>query len=309
MDNNHQKVFVVLNPAAGNADHADAFRTALASHFMSPTWTSEIYETTGKEDLPAICREACQRGASLVIAAGGDGTVGEVGNGLVNSPVPLGVIPLGTGNDLARILKIPIESDKALDLLVGDHDVIEVDALKVKDRYFFLNVSAGFSPQMMKDTSSQQKKLLGRIAYIWTMIKQSRIFQLHRYILTIDGKPLRVRASEVMISNPTLLDEPPHLFGPPETLNDGQLEAYLVTAHTVREYLELVWETLRHPGQSVAKLRHWVAQKSIRIETDGKSQLVQADGEVIGHTPVEVEIVRKAIHVIMPRLKAAEGSD
>ncbi len=103
MDNSSRKVFAVFNPEAGNADQSDEIRSALASHFTQPQWTTEIYEMTGKEDVPAICRAACERGASLVVAAGGDGTVVGVANGLVHSRVPLGILPLGTGNDLLSL--------------------------------------------------------------------------------------------------------------------------------------------------------------------------------------------------------------
>src|SRR5689334_7767604 len=192
-----QKVFVVLNPKSGNAQQPDEIRAALATHFPSPQWTSEIYETTGKEDIPAICRAACEKGASLVIAAGGDGTVVGVANGLINSPIPLGILPLGTGNDLARVLSVPLKLDDALDLLVGEYTVIDVDALKVGERYFFSNVSVGISPVVMKDTKSTQKKRFGLLAYLWTMLRRSSIFQLRRYTLTIDGHPRQVRASEV----------------------------------------------------------------------------------------------------------------
>jgi diacylglycerol kinase family enzyme len=106
-----------------------------------------------------------------VIAAGGDGTLVGVANGLVHSPVPL-----GTGNDLARILLIPLKLDEAMDLLVSDHVVMEVDALKVGERHFFSNVSVGISPEVMNDTSSAEKKHLGRLAYIISMIKRSSIF-------------------------------------------------------------------------------------------------------------------------------------
>src|SRR5664279_2139290 len=152
MANSNQKVFVVFNPKAGKEDQAADIRSALASTFTLPQWTTEIYETTGKEDVPALCRAACERGASLVIAAGGDGTVVGVANGLVHSQTPLGILPLGTGNDLARVLAIPLKLDEAVALLAGDHSVIEVDALQVGDRFFFSNVSVGMSPQVMNDT-------------------------------------------------------------------------------------------------------------------------------------------------------------
>jgi diacylglycerol kinase family enzyme len=97
-----------------------------------------------------------------------------------------------------------------------------------------------------------------------------------------------------------LLEKPPSVFGPPETLDDAQLEVYVITAHTLGDYVRLVWDMLRRPGQSAAKLSHLAATHTIQIEAN-HSQLVQADGEVIGHTPVEVRLVPKAIHVIRPK--------
>ena len=302
MNNAPQKVFVVFNPKAGKEDQAAEVRAAVASHFTLPHWTSEIYETTGTEDedVAAICRAACARGTSLVISAGGDGTLASVGNGLVNSQVPLGILPLGTGNGLARALLIPLKLDQAMDVLVHDHTIVEVDALQVGERHFFLNVSVGISPEVMNDVKSEHKKQLGRLAYFIALIKRSSIFRLRRYTVTLDGQSRSIHGAEVMVSNPTLLDKPLSVFGPPETLGDAELEVYVVTAHTPRDYVRLVWDLFRRPGQSAAKLSHLAATHTIRIEAD-HSPLVQADGEVIGHTPVEVRLVPKAIQVIMPK--------
>jgi diacylglycerol kinase (ATP) len=301
MENSNQEVFVVFNPKAGKEGQDDEVRAALARHFIRPKWTLEIYETTGKEDVSAICRAACERGASLVIVAGGDGTLVGVANGLVHSPVPLGILPLGTGNDLARALLVPLKIDEAVELLVSDHAVMEVDALQVGKRYFFSNVSVGISPKMMNDTNSADKKHFGRLAYVLAMVKRSSIFKLQRYTLTLDGQARSIRAAEVMISNTTLLEKPPLVFGPPETLSDGQFEVYVLTARTLGDYLRLAWDLFFRPGKLAAKLSHWTAKQSVRIDAIRRSPLVQADGEVIGHTPVEIKLVRKAIHVIMPK--------
>ncbi len=160
MSQSGQKVYVVFNPTAGNA--ADTVRDALSKHFAAPQWTCEVYETTGKEDedIPALCRAAIKQGATMVVSAGGDGTLVSVANGVVHSNVPLGILPLGTGNDLARILGISLKLEDALNVLSGKHDSIEIDALKVDNHYYFSNVSVGITPQMMKDTKSDQKKNL-----------------------------------------------------------------------------------------------------------------------------------------------------
>ena len=300
MGSSNQKVFVVYNPKAGREDQAGEIRAALARHFTAPRWIPEFHETTGKEDVAAICRAACERGASLVIAAGGDGTLVGVANGLVNSSVPLGILPMGTGNYLARALQMPGKLEEALKLLAGDHGVQAVDALKVGERCFFSNISVGISPEVVKDTKPANKKILGRLAYVLATVRQSSLFQLHRYKLTIDGRARLVRASEVLISSTTLLQKPPFLFGPPETLGDGQLEVYVVTARTLRDYVRLAWDLFFRPGKPAAKLSHWTARKSVVIEAVRSSPLVQGDGEVIGRAPVSIQVIPKALNVVMP---------
>jgi diacylglycerol kinase (ATP) len=301
MDNAGQNVFVVYNPTSGKEHQAAEVRDLLARHFSPPQWTSEVYETTGKEDVAEICREACKRGVSLVVAAGGDGTLIQVANGLVNSRIPLGILPMGTENFLARVLLIPMKLDEAVKLLVDDHTVVEVDALKVDKRHFFSNVSVGLTSRIVNNTSTADKKLLGRLAYVLAMIRRSSLFQLQRFRVTLDGRTRRVRAAEVMISSSTLMRTPPFLLGTPETLSDGQLEVYVLTARTLGDYIRLAWEVFMQPGKPRAKLSHWTATRSARIDVLRRSRLVQADGELIGRTPVEILMVPRAVHVIVPR--------
>ncbi len=301
MPTNSQKVFVIFNPTAGNAAQADEVRSALKQHFDEPEWECEVYETTGKEDIAAISRKACEDGATMVVSAGGDGTLIGVANGLIHKDVPLGILPLGTGNDLARILNIPLQLESALGVLSGEHEVFEMDALKVNDCYYFSNVSVGITPHMMNDTLSEQKKRFGRLAYIWTMFKQSRLFHMRNYQLTIDNQIKRVNAVEIMVSNSTLLETFPQLFGSLETITDGKLELYMVKARTWRDYLQLAWDLIRRPEHQTNRFIHLDAKESIRIEAVKHSQLVQADGDAIGHTPVEVRLEPKALRVIKPK--------
>jgi diacylglycerol kinase (ATP) len=301
MDAASQKVFVVYNPNSGKKNQAAEVRELLARHFCPPRWTSEIYETTGKDNVVDICRAACKRGASFVIAAGGDGTLIDVANGLVQSRIPLGILPMGTENFLARVLLIPMKLDEAVKLMVEDHAVLEVDALKVGERHFFSNVSVGLTSRIVNNTSAADKKLFGRLAYVLAMIRRSSLFQLQRFRVTLDGRIRWIRAAEVMISSATLMEKPPFLLGTPESLGDGQLEAYVLTARTLGDYIRLAWEVFMQPGKPRAKLSHWAVTRTARIEVMRRSRVVQADGEMIGRTPVEILVVPRAVHVIMPR--------
>lgn len=298
-----KKVLVVLNPKSGQSGQAEALRETLKINFAPPGWALEIHETTGEEDIPAICRRACDEGASLVIAAGGDGTLASVANGMVGSRVPLGILPMGTGNDLARALLIPLKLKEAADLLVGDHAFTEIDALSVEDRHFFSNVSVGVSPRLMRKTKSEHKKRIGRLAYLIPFMSRTKLIRVRPYTLIVDGQPMTVRAVEIMISNTTLLEKPPYIFGPPDTLIDGQLEVYLVTARRFRHYLQMGWDLLRR-RKSTEKVHHFAAQRSVRVESE-HAHLVQADGELIGRTPVEVQIVPRALRVVVPEATAS----
>ena len=114
---------------------------------------------------------------------------------------------------------------------------------------------------------------------------------------------------KVLSSNNTLLEKPPFLFGPAETLSDGQFEVYVVTARNPGDYMRLVWDLLTRPGKPAAKLSHWAVKQSVRIDAVRRSPLVQADGDMIGHTPVEIRLVPKALHVLMPKPDSNVAAD
>jgi diacylglycerol kinase family enzyme len=298
------KVFVVFNPKAGKGHHADELRAILERYFAPPGWEPELYETTGREDLAQLCRAACARGASLVIAAGGDGTLDDVANGLAGGSVPLGILPLGSANFLARTLNIPMKMEEAAELLAGDHAVAQVDALEVKGRLFFTNVGVGISPGIIRETKSADKKLYGRLAYVMALTRAAKLFLPHRYRLNLDGRLRFLRAVEVVVSNTTLLERPNFLYGPPETLADGRLEVYVLSARAIGDYVRLAWDLICRSGKPAVKLKHWTVRRSVGIDAVNRSPIVQADGELIGRTPVEIRLVPKALRVIVPKTPA-----
>ena len=120
-----------------------------------------------------IAHEAQGRGFEMVVAAGGDGTVSAVAEGLVGTETPLGIIPLGTANVLARELGIPVELEGAVRLLAGAHGVTSIDAMKVGEKHYFTQVGVGIDAMMIRDTRREDKRRFGRIAYIWTALTGS----------------------------------------------------------------------------------------------------------------------------------------
>jgi YegS/Rv2252/BmrU family lipid kinase len=291
--NINQRAFVVLNPKSGRAD-VDRLRQLLAGRLDEHGWVYDFHEMTGDEDVAAIVRDASARGTDLVIAAGGDGTVASVVNGVWQSSASIGILPAGTGNLLARAMGIPNGVEPALDLIVGDHALQALDLMQIGDQVFVLDVSAGLSARAMRDTPPERKKRFGVLAYAWPIVRD--LFHLRRrdFNLTIDGRRMSIRASEILVANGAF---PP---GAPEGFNDQQFNVYILAARNLPDYLRVIWEFVRRSGRGKAALRTLTVRKSITIEAVRQPQPVQADGEPLGSTPITVQLIPSAIRVIVP---------
>jgi diacylglycerol kinase (ATP) len=294
-----KQALVILNPNAGSAD-IDRVRHVLARTLGEHSWTYDVHEITGEDDVAAAVRAACSRGVELVVAAGGDGTVASVVDGLWQANACLGIVPLGTGNILARAMAIPKTPEQAMELIVGAHAVQPLDVMRVADQTFVLNVSAGLSARAMRDTRSEHKRRFGILAYAWTIARDLLQLQPRQFNLTLDGHQVQVRATEILIANGTFLQEPPFPYGPPEGFNDQQFDVSILTARTLTDYLRLIWGLLRRSAKRQAELRTLRIRTSITVDALGRPQPVQADGEWIGQTPVTVELVPSAIRLIVP---------
>jgi diacylglycerol kinase (ATP) len=297
-----QSIFTVLNPVAGRSGDEDIHQL-LDERLTDLGIDYEIYETTGEEDVSEICKQAREKGFDIIVAAGGDGTVSAVLNGVVLSEVPMGILPVGTGNGLARALKIPLNIQDALRTIISDHQVLNLDTMRVGERYFILNVSIGISSRAMKGTPADEKQSKGLLAYVQTILEDLEDIETSRFQLTLDGHDLQVDASEVLISNGKILKKPPFLFGTRETMSDGHLNINILKAKQTREYLQLAWNLLVDPEKSQSVLKDLTVREKVLIQVPGEPQPAQADGELIGESPLEVVLVPKSVYVIAPRLE------
>ncbi len=297
-----EKVFVVLNPVAG-LTKADEARQAIEAFCQEKGWDCNIHETKPDENLRELVRQELKNGVDLVIAAGGDGTVSAVVSGMVNSKKPMGILPAGTGNALARDLGIPLDLNQALDLLGGEHIIRSLDAMELNGDYWVLNVSIGVSSLIMRNTSREQKRRFGMLAYVWRAAGLLRRSDSHRFELKVDDHMYRFHASEVMIANSKLLGFQPQIEGVSVDPNDSRLDLFVVRARRPLDYLGVFAGFLmRKDRNSDNNLRYLEITNMIEINAEFPLP-VQADGEVIGNTPVRVRLVPNALMVVTPTPK------
>jgi YegS/Rv2252/BmrU family lipid kinase len=283
-------IFVVLNPVAGTSNR-DQVVTALEQRLGGEGRRLEIYETTGEpgEDIPALVRAAVERGADLVVAAGGDGTVSTVAGALSGSDVPLGILPIGTANVFAQVLGLPPDLLGAVDLLADEYALRSIDGMRVGKKLGVLHVSVGITSLMQRDTSRELKRRFGRLAYLYVAGRWLLGFQPQRFNVVIDGVRHRFNASQVLIANGGEMGQPGFTWGPDILPDDGVIDLCVINASTFRDYLAVAWSTLTGRHRANYRLRYYKVRKSVSVNTR-KPLPVQLDGELLGDTPVQVRV-------------------
>jgi YegS/Rv2252/BmrU family lipid kinase len=293
-------VFVVLNPISGSSD-PDTARSAFERHVCVAGAVCRIHEPSPGERLADLVREAVRSGSDLVVAAGGDGTVSAVANGLVGSGTPLGIIPLGTANVLARELGIPVDLEQACALLGGDHALAVIDAMEVDGKAYLTQVGVGIDALMIRDTTTEDKRRFGRLAYIWTAASRLVGFQPRRFELTADGRGLRVSASQVLVANCGVLGQPPFRWGPDIVPDDGVIDVCVIRARSLWDYARIGWNFVTGRHRQDPNVRYLKVRDEVTIAMVSSKPLpVQADGEIIGQTPVTVRNKPAALKVVVP---------
>lgn len=292
-------MLVILNPAAGRG-RARRQRAALC-HLLNYvalqvgcSW--QIVETTRRGEATMLARQAANEGVPIVVAAGGDGTLGEVANGLVGTSAKLGVLPLGTGNDFARCVGISENLSVAVDNLFTGK-AYPVDLGRVGDRYFINVAGCGFDAAVAQRVNRGFRFLRGTAAYV------AAVYQT---LVTFKPVQMHIIADDEVISERTMLCTVANTqsygggmrIAPMAQIDDGWLDVCIVKAVSKVEFVRVFPRVftgthITHPCFVMFKA------KRIRVESN-PAVPVLVDGDVRGTTPVEFIAHPSAIQVILP---------
>jgi diacylglycerol kinase family enzyme len=273
-----KRAALVVNPTKidDRASFADAVEGAMQRHGWSePLW----FETSAADPGRGQARRAVNAGADLVLACGGDGTVAACADGVAGSGVPLGILPLGTGNLLAHNMGLPTQVPAALSIaLTGiDHPL---DSGIVNGRPFVVMAGLGLDARMLRDTSEPLKRRIGWLAYGVSALRHVRDRPVRVSVTADGGRPRRMRASAVIIGNVGWLRGGLPLI-PDARPDDGYLDAVLLTARGWAGWLALIAQAMarRRAGDRLTIIRFG----ELRVDVD-RVQPWELDGEVIGET-------------------------
>jgi diacylglycerol kinase family enzyme len=189
--------------------------------------------------------------------------------------------------------------DKALNLVVTKPAVRFIDAMEVNGKFYLLNLTVGFTPLAMEMTDREQKRKLGRMAYFLAGFRSLFGVQPIFFFLSIDNAEMDFKASEMILMNSVTIGDPGRYLNLGIENDDGILDLFIIKSRTIRDYFRVILNLiLRNPDQDPDVERFRVKEK---LRISGKKLLqVQADGDLIGYTPVEVNLVQSAVGIIVP---------
>jgi YegS/Rv2252/BmrU family lipid kinase len=273
-----KRAAVVVNPTKidDEASFAEAVERLMQEHgWSNPLWL----ETTADDPGRGQAQQAVEAGADLVLACGGDGTVTACAEGVAGSNVPLGILPMGTGNLLARNVGLPAHWAEALTVaLTGIGQPI--DSGIVNGRSFVVMAGVGLDARMLHDTSEPLKRRLGWAAYGVSALRHMRDRPIRVTVAADGGRPRRMRASAVIIGNVGWLRGGLPLM-PDARPDDGLLDAVVLNARGLAGWLALaVHVILRRSGSGrLSRIQF----SELRLDVD-RAQPWELDGEFMGET-------------------------
>lgn len=294
-----ERALLIANPAARRAAR---MRGAAVAAFQRAGVRCDVLLTERPGHAAEVARERC-RDYDAVFALGGDGTAMEVAGALVGTGVPLGVLAGGTGNLLARAVGIPLDVERAVPmLLVGDRRRIDLGRLP-DGRFFAVAAGVGIDARMVRDTPGWMKRRLGVVAYAITATGAALGVVIRRDFfhvrLTVDGTVYDREAAAAMVANFGAILHDRITFGPGIQSDDGVLDACVYSPRSLGDALRIMWRLLRKNFRSDDCVLYR-SGRHIRLETDPPHQ-VQADGELLGFTPLEIVVEPLAAEFLVPR--------
>jgi YegS/Rv2252/BmrU family lipid kinase len=262
----------------------------------SAGWSVDMTPTAGPGDGTRVAREAAAQGYDVVIAAGGDGTINEVVNGLAGTRTALGALPIGTMNVWVRELGMPLQPRAAAETLLTSH-IRPIDLGLAGERYFLLMAGIGFDAAVVNEVRSREKRLLGALAYVLRGLEIATRSGGTRVRLTVDGKVLRRRALLIVIGNSQLYGGVIKITSR-ASIDDGLLDLCLIKGNSFLEAPLRVASILlsRH---SIDPEIEYHRARSVRIESRERLP-VQVDGDHIGSTPITIVVAPGVLQALLP---------
>ena len=284
-------VVIILNPAAGSPETIRDWQERVESI----THGCPIRVTSHPGEAEALARRAVEEGFSRIVAAGGDGTVNHVANGLAGSNAALGLLPLGTVNVFAMELGLPLHNLELCWDIINGANMRLVDLPSANGKYFVQLAGVGLDAQVVKETSLALKRSFGPLSYL---ISAAQIAARQPPRLFIDSDNASVsEGSFVLIGNGRLYGGPFPFFKH-AVLDDGLFDVVVFKRLGYLEIIKYLQDVVFSSKIRAPEIEYFQTRR-LRITSEQDVPL-ELDGELAGNCPVDFQIQKKLLRLLVP---------
>jgi len=256
---------------------------------------TSTHATTGEGDAVLAARDAVSRGFDIIIAAGGDGTLNEVINGLAEQPhrPQLGILPLGTTNDFARAMGIPRNYEVACDLILRQ-STVPIDIGKVNQKYFINIAGGGSLTELTYEVPSRLKTILGQLAYYVKGLEKLPSLKPIKVMVETDEETLQEEIMLFLAANSNSVGGFEKL-APEASLSDGKLDLLLLRKCNLADFIRIVTAAMRGDHMNDPYIKY-IRTSKINVTSTDYVQL-NLDGEYGGTLPCEISVLPSHLEV------------
>ena len=288
-----KKIVFIVNPISGTHDKRNILN--LVKEYLDDSkFAYAVCETKYAGHAPLLVKEQIEQGCDAIIAIGGDGTVNEIARALVHTNVPLGVIPCGSGNGLARHLRIPMDPVGAINV-INDFQVECLDYGIINEVPFFCTCGVGFDAFVSSKFANSEKR--GVLTYLENALIEGVKYKPDTYEIKIDGEASKYKAFLIACANASHYGNNAYI-APHASMSDGVMDVTIMEPFTILEApqiaIQLFNKTLNHNTRiKTFRCKH----VQIHREREG---VIHFDGEpVIAGKDLDVRLIEKGFNVIV----------
>ena len=287
------KILFVLNPKSGTG-RKKLIPHIIADNIDTSRFSYEISYTKYQGHATELAAEAAKNGVDIVVAVGGDGTVNEVGCGLINTDTAMGILPCGSGNGLARHLGIPVDLRKAVKIL-NDNVVHRLDYGLINDKPFFCTCGMGFDAFISMKFAKSGKR--GPVTYAEKILTEWLKYKPQTYVIEEEGNTQKREALLVSCANASQYGNNAYI-APCATMSDGLMDVVIMEPFDVLDAPSIGIDMFNKTLDKNAKVKTFRTSKiKIRREHPG---VVHYDGEpVMMGEEINISIVKAGINIVV----------
>jgi YegS/Rv2252/BmrU family lipid kinase len=279
-------ILVIFNPAA-RSERARGFLRRIEA-----LPRARLQPTTAPGDARRFAHEGAKGGARMVVAAGGDGTINDVVNGLAGSNVALGILPIGTMNVFASELGLPSDLDEAWEIIEAGH-TRTIDMAQANEQYFVQLAGIGFDAQVVEATSWDWKKNFGPLSYL---VAAAQIAAQKPPLIAVESGGSTQEGSFVLIGNGRYYGAPIKVFKEAK-LDDGLLDVLILKNLSyldIARYLTGIFTGMHTAFEDI----EYFQTDEVRVHSL-QDVPVEVDGELFGKLPVTFRIAPHRLRVVV----------